>query len=80
MAKVTLTVTVSYRKSGKKACPILTDVVVRIDGKKGLAFKTLGGRYTAEQAKREFLKIYNKFEPLPGNTAQTVETYAKLAA
>lgn len=77
--KIKLVAQVSHRKGKTAKVPVVTDVTIRIDGERGLAFKTLGGKYTAEQALSEFRKGYKTFTPQPGFTPETVATYALAA-
>jgi hypothetical protein len=77
MTKLTLTATVTARPNEGKV-KVLTDVLIRV-GNKALAFKTLGGKYTAHQALTEFKRAPNGWQPQPGQDAASVAFYAASA-
>lgn len=79
MPKITLTAHVSHRPNKTGKVKILSDVLIRLDGKKALAFKTLGGKFTSSQALQEFKRRYNEFAPEAGQTVDSV-ALAALAA
>jgi hypothetical protein len=78
MKKITLTAQVRTRKGSGK-CAVASEIIIRLDGKTALAFAVLGGNYTPEDALKEFRKRPGAFQPQPGFTQQTVETFALAA-
>lgn len=79
-SKVSLTAQVvnCKNKPGSKVRS-LTNCTIRLNGKQALAFRTLGGKYTAEQALREFRKQPHLFAPQPGFNRESVAFYATAA-
>jgi hypothetical protein len=75
--KLTIKAGVNYRNADNKVLK-LTDVVIRA-GEKAVAFATLAGKWTAEQALKEFKKAPQKFAPQGAMTAADVALYAKAA-
>lgn len=76
--KINVTAHVSHRK-GEGKVRILTDVVIRLDGKTAIAHKTLGGRFDSVQALKEFKNRPNAFTPEGGVSADWIKVYAKVA-
>lgn len=75
LANIVLTAHVNARRTGGKV-KVVTDVTIRLDGKAALAFHTLGGKYTAEQALKEFKRDPSRFETQPGFDAAMVKLLA----
>jgi hypothetical protein len=78
LANSNLTAHVRTRKGGAKA-RIVSDVTIRLDGTKAIAFKSLGGNYSPQQAINEFKRFPGKFEPQPGFDAEMVAAFARAA-
>ena len=80
MSKINITVHVANRKGAEGAkVRVLSDVVIRLDGKKAVAFATLGGKYSPLDALKEFRKNPARFAPQGQATAADLAVYAKVA-
>ena len=77
MTKLKFTFTVSNRK-GTGTVKVLSDVIVRVDGKL-VAFATLGGRYTPADALKEFKRAPSRFKPEGKADAAALKAYALVA-
>jgi hypothetical protein len=75
LGNLTLTATVSHRKNNGKI-RTLTDATIKLDGKLILATRTLGGKYTAEQALSEFRRFPGKFHSADGIDDATIVNLA----
>lgn len=66
--KLDIYASVSPRKNedGSKV-KVVSDIVIRL-GKRAIAFRTLGGKYTSEEALKEFKKNPNNWEVQPGSS------------
>jgi len=79
IANLNLTAHVTHRRGNTQKAKIVSDVTIRLDGKNALAFKTLGGKWNAAQALREFRKNPSAFAPQPGWDAAQVSQLARAA-
>lgn len=76
--KIEITAVVSVRKNEGKV-KFLTDVMIFLGNGTAIAKKTLGGKFNAVQALKEFKNRSKEFTPLNDTSPDWIATYAKVA-
>ncbi len=77
--KITVTAHVNTRRNSGGKVRVLSDVTIRLDGKRAVAFLTLGGSYNPAQALKEFKRDPKRWEAQPGTSKDELATYALVA-
>lgn len=79
VSKSKITVQLSHGKPQKPGkVKVVTDVLLRLDGKQSVAWAQLAGKWTEEQALAEFRKNPERFQPQPGTTPEMLKSIARL--